>query len=400
MDRVTLNMRLSAAFAVGVCGLGTVAGLAWGDKASWVAVGSLPIFLTMGWLGLNLIRLMNQALSKLVIRLAMNSNQIANASRDISLISEDLISGTQSQLAALKATSESLEKISFQAQKNAKNALETSQLSRVSLETASRGLTVTQEMVQVMGDIRRSQKDLQREIERNLHKLRAVTEVIHEIQLKAKVIDEIVLQSKILSFNAAVEAAKAGEQGKGFLVVAEEVNHLAQISGSAAKEMATLLSQSSQRVTSIVEETTGVAKRLIEQEYQKTQTGLAVAEDCAEVLKEIVDAVGTVDVHAKAIVESSADQSRGVEKVSGAAIQLESVTRANAESAAQGKQAAIGLNHQIQSLKAVMKILSQTIKGKMVPIPLQDDVTNNVIFIDEIRSQNATDKPTADRRGR
>ncbi|NCQ16281.1 chemotaxis protein, partial [Candidatus Falkowbacteria bacterium] len=57
---------------------------------------------------------------------------------------------------------------------------------------------------------------------------------IEEIAEKTKIIDDIVFQTKILSFNASVEAERAGEFGRGFSVVAQEVSNLAKMSGRAS----------------------------------------------------------------------------------------------------------------------------------------------------------------------
>ena len=65
--------------------------------------------------------------------------------------------------------------------------------------------------------------------------------IIQEIEDKTKAIDEIVFQTKLLSFNASVEAERAGEHGRGFSVVAQEVGNLAQLSGKSAAEINEIL---------------------------------------------------------------------------------------------------------------------------------------------------------------
>lgn len=80
--------------------------------------------------------------------------------------------------------------------------------------------------------------------------------LIGKIREKTKVIDEIVFQTRLLSFNASVEAARAGEHGKGFAVVAEEVGSLAQMSGSAAKEISAILAEGVSKAESLTARTT------------------------------------------------------------------------------------------------------------------------------------------------
>jgi methyl-accepting chemotaxis protein len=76
------------------------------------------------------------------------------------------------------------------------------------------------------------------------------------------VIADIARQTNLLSLNAAIEAAKAGAQGKGFAVVAEEIRKLAERSGTAAKEIAALIEESSERVKEGVKSTLGVSQIL------------------------------------------------------------------------------------------------------------------------------------------
>lgn len=75
--------------------------------------------------------------------------------------------------------------------------------------------------------------------------------IINGISERTKVIDEIVFQTKLLSFNASVEAERAGEHGRGFAVVAQKVGNLAQMSGKAAQEISSILKQSIEKSVSV-----------------------------------------------------------------------------------------------------------------------------------------------------
>ena len=142
------------------------------------------------------------------------------------------------------------------------------------------------------------------------------------------VIDEIAFQTNLLALNAGVEAARAGDAGKGFAVVAQEVRALAQRSAEAAREIKSLITESSRQV--------GEGVELV------GQTG--------EALRGIVDKVGGIGALVTAIAASASEQASALGQVNSAVNQLDQVTQRNAAMVAQSTEATHALRVEASDL--------------------------------------------------
>ena len=191
-----------------------------------------------------------------------------------------------------------------------------------------------------------------------------IIQVIHEISNKTKVINEIVFQTKLLSFNASVEAARAGEQGKGFAVVAEEIGSLATMSGNAAQEISTMLTESTTKVENIVNATKSEVGALMVEGKKKVELGITVAKRCNTVLDDIVGHVSEVDGMVGDITIASEEQSKGITEISRAMGQLDQATQINADSSRQMAFSAEELSGQSRKLNSLVENLKWTVEGK------------------------------------
>ncbi len=122
------------------------------------------------------------------------------------------------------------------------------------------------------------------------------------------VIDEIAFQTNLLALNAGVEAARAGDAGRGFAVVASEVRALAQRSADAAKEIKTLISQSSRQV----------------------DEGVQLVGESGETLGRIVSHMAEITAVVCEIATSTQEQASGLAEVNTAVTQMDQVTQQNA----------------------------------------------------------------------
>ena len=170
---------------------------------------------------------MNDNLKRIVGEVRTSVDTIGSAANDIASGNTDLSSRTESQASSLEETASSMEELTSTVRQNADNARQANQLASHASEVAVKGGQVVSDVVHTMGAINESS--------------RRIVDII-------SVIDGIAFQTNILALNAAVEAARAGEQGRGFAVVAAEVRNLAQRSASAAKEIKDLINSSVEKV--------------------------------------------------------------------------------------------------------------------------------------------------------
>lgn len=291
------------------------------------------------------------------------STEVNSASMQIASASEELSQATTEQAASLEETSASTEEMSSMVEKNSENAKNAAVVSSQSQVSAEKGKQVVEQMIRSMDDINQSNTNIMEQINHSNAEIETIVRVIQEIGSKTKVINDIVFQTKLLSFNASVEAARAGENGKGFAVVAEEVGKLAEMSGSAAKEITALLDGSIQKVEGIVRDTKTKVEALVADGRSKVEVGADVARQCGEVLNEIVTNVASVTQMAGEISVASQEQAAGVSEITKAMGQLDQVTQQNAATSEQTASSAEKLSTQASNLKSTVDLLVSTIQG-------------------------------------
>lgn len=311
----------------------------------------VAIALLIGSVGsVYLTRDLSRALQKAIVGLNAQATEITGSSGRISDMATKVSSASSEQAAAIQETAASVEEITAMVKKTSESSTKLGETAHLSQKAAQRGQGAVDDMLRAIGEISSSNTRITQRVEESNNRITEIVKVIGEIGSKTKVINDIVFQTKLLSFNASVEAARAGEHGKGFAVVAEEVGNLAQMSGTAAKEISDMLDSSLHKVESIVSETKSSIEVLVTEAKTKTQNGVEVAKLCGVSLGEITKQVNEVDVMIQEISTAIREQTQGISEISKAIAELDSATQQNAASAEQSAGVAQGLLDRSRSL--------------------------------------------------
>ena len=245
------------------------------------------------------------SISEAAMQIDQGSGQIADASRN-------LAEGATEQASAVEEISASVTEI---ADKSRMNAREVDEVKKMIIEADERldlGNTKMDELVQAMTEIREASENIQKVI---------------------KVIDDIAFNTNILALNASVEASRAGEQGKGFGVVAEEVRNLAGRCTVASRQTA----------------------EMIEDSIRKVQRGFVLAEDTEKDLRVISEYIDKITVLSKNIALASEEQAVSAAQIDDALAQVADITQTNSATSEQCAAASEVLADQAKNLNIQME---------------------------------------------
>lgn len=246
----------------------------------------------------------------------------ASASNQISSSTEELAAGSQEQSAQTSEIASAVNQMSATIVETTRHAGEASENARQAGSMANEGGKAVQDTINGMDRIAKvvtRAADVVQELGKG-------SEQIGEI---AQVIDDIADQTNLLALNAAIEAARAGEQGRGFAVVADEVRKLAERTTKATKEIAEMIKR--------IQNDTKEAVVSMSEGTKEVEVGKQLAERAGNSLKQIISSSNRVVDIITQVAAASEEQSSAAEQISK---NIESISNVTAEAAAGTQQIA------------------------------------------------------------
>ena len=247
-------------------------------------------------------------LRKIMSGVLSAAGNVAAASQEISAATEQIASGSTTQAESAEMANHLFKELSTAINEVAKNAEDASALSAKTAEVATQGKSIVQSSVEGMDKVREQIALLSQDSSR-------VGEIL-------AVIDDIADQTNLLALNAAIEAARAGEQGRGFAVVADEVRKLAERSSDATKQITTIIK---------------TMQANTEASVQAVQKGVASTQESGEAFTQIASMVSASADRVTEIAAASEEQSAQTSEV---LVAIETIASAAEESAASSEETA------------------------------------------------------------
>jgi methyl-accepting chemotaxis protein len=293
---------------------------------TFLALGTLFIGVVLFWF----VSKLSRSIALLVEDLKQASAESMNQSGVLSEAAAQVAAATTEQSVSIQNTASTLSEFSSMVKLSAENADRSRVVSRDSLKSVDESKNKVDEVINKIGTIKASSDDMLATIKDSNNQFFKIIDLITEISEKTKVINDIVFQTKLLSFNASVEAARAGDEGKGFAVVAEEVGNLANMSGKSALEITTLVNASIEQVKKILSTTSQSVEQKMDKTMVAIQQGRVVAEDCRVALDSVIKNVNTTDQYMNDIATAAQEQEKGVVSISRTMSELDSANSVNA----------------------------------------------------------------------
>ncbi len=213
-----------------------------------------------------------EELRRLVTGINAAATHVTSATAEAQSVSSQLLQAAQKQATEIQGTGQSVAEMTVSMHQVSKSASDSASVAKTSLAAAEKGSSAVQNAIRGMNDIREQIQETSKRIKRLGESSQEIGEIV-------QLISDITEQTNVLALNAAIQAASAGEAGRGFTVVAEEVQRLAERSGEATRHIGAIVKS--------IQRDTQDAVEAMERSTRGVVEGTRTADEAGDALRDI-----------------------------------------------------------------------------------------------------------------
>jgi methyl-accepting chemotaxis protein len=266
--------------------------------------------------------------------------KVAESSGALSSYSEEVAVGSAGQSQATSVMAATVSQVTFGTSMVSAGASEASRLSSETTAYSEKGGKIihraAEEMMKIAETVRMTSNSIA-----------SLGEQSNQISSIVNVIKEIADQTNLLALNAAIEAARAGEQGRGFAVVADEVRKLAERTAKATQQVTVMIAGIQSSSHSVVDSMTGMVNQ--------AEGGVALAREAGEAISEIKSETDQVTSYVKDISNSLEEQGKASDEIAAQIDKVSQMTDTNSRAAKQASAAASDLAQLANEMRVIVE---------------------------------------------
>ena len=277
-------------------------------------------------------------------KLEAMGNVLSSASTQLSAQIEQADKGAAESAQRLSEAAAAINEMDATVQDVARNAGAAESASGETREKAEAGAGIVEKAVQSIEEVHRMSITIKDDMAQLSEHAQAITQIMN-------VISDIADQTNLLALNAAIEAARAGEAGRGFAVVADEVRKLAEKTMASTNDVGNAIKA--------IQESTAKSMTGVDNAVERIGEATELAGQSGAALEEIVATVEATADQVNAIATASEEQSAASEEINQSIVQVNDMSRQTAEAMAEAAKAVSDLAAQAQSLTTLIQELKQ-----------------------------------------
>lgn len=276
-------------------------------------------------------------ISHLSARLSAEIKNTVQENQQVSAAIQEIASGTELQVGSVMSSSQATQELSEGIQHVAITSGSISEVSNKMAGEAEEGNIITKKVIEQM-------KNISLSVDQSVSDVRSLGEHSQEISKIVEMITDISSQTNLLALNAAIEAARAGEHGKGFAVVADEVRKLAEQSTQSAQQIANLVQEIQGRTSHSISSMDHVV--------DEVHVGMEVVQKAGRSFESILEALHNINTQIQEVSATSEEMAASSQQVSAS---MDSMTGISQEFAGNAASVSSSSTRQLASMQEIAK---------------------------------------------